>query len=278
MVFRKLLQNLTGSSQKLQQFKQELEKALQDGILTPEEERYLNHLKMELGLKDEDIKQISKTIFKEELEKALDDEKLTFEEQLKLEQLKSELNLSDDELKKELETISEYILLRELQEGKLPQIPSNMIPNYLLVAPDEICHCIVKSELYEGRIVRERGTYQGFSIRITRGLYYRTGTYTEPKVSERIQKTDEGTLAVTNKRFIFIGVNRTIDIPLENIYAVEFFKDAITLHRKGKKRKEFFVVERPKLIGGIIHAATRRALEIRQTRRRTRPPTRQKTL
>jgi len=86
-----------------------------------------------------------------------------------------------------------------------------------------------------------------------------------------VQKIDEGLLAITNKRFIFIGERRSIEVPLRNILSVELFQDSFSVHRKRKTKREYFVVNRPKLIASILHAAAKKALEesVKRRRRRT---------
>jgi hypothetical protein len=262
MVFRKILSFLDPKkAQKLQEYRRALEEAVSDGIITPEEEAYLSSLREELGLSYENVKQVALEIFREELDKAVIDEELSLEEQIRLHQLKEILNLRDEDIKEELEKIAELIILREAQNGKLPEIPHEGARKHLILMPDEICHCLVNAELYKRVIKRERGHYHGLSFRVARGVYYRIGSYTAPKIKEEIIKVDEGTLGITSKRLVFIGKQTDIEILLEKILNVEVFQDAFTIHRKGRKYPEYFAVDRPKLVAGILHAAAVKALE-----------------
>lgn len=189
MVFRRLIKLLDAKrSQKLEQYKTVLERVISDGVITPEEEAFLLSLREELGLREEDVREISVQIFREEFSKAISDEYLSFEERAHLEQLKNMLGLSDEDIRQELEKIAELTLLMEIQKGNLPEIPLEEARRYIVLMPGEICHCAVKAELYEKIVSRERGYYHGVSFRIASGVYYKIGTYTMPKIKEEIKK------------------------------------------------------------------------------------------
>jgi len=269
MVFRKISELLNlGKKRRLEEFKNVLRDMVAKGEITPEDRDVLSGLQKQLKLKNEDVKQASIEIFKEEVQKVIANENITLEEQIKLDNLKRILELDDEDIREELETISEILILRDLEKGKMPEVPREQAEEYLILAPDEVCHCLVRASLLEAVRRRETGRYYGFSFRVARGVYFRTGRYSLPKITEEVQKVDEGLLAVTDRRFIFIGDHRSIEVPLRNILSIELFQDSFSVHRKGKKKREYFVVNRPKLIAGILHAAARKALERPVKRRR----------
>jgi|GEM_PF-2681699 len=262
MVFRKILSFLDSrKAQKLQEYREVLEQAISDGIITSEEEAYLSFLREELGLSYENVKQVTLEIFREELSKAVADEELSVEEQIRLHQLKEVLNLMDEDIKEELEKIAELTILREVQNGRLPEITREEAGRYLILMSDEVCHCLTNAELYKKVVKRDRGYYHGLSFRVAKGVYYRIGSYTAPKIKEEVVKVDEGIIGITNRRFLFIGKQTDIEIPLEKLLNIEVFQDAFTIHRKGRKQPEYFAVDKPKLIAGILHVAAVKALE-----------------
>lgn len=265
MVLRRFLGFLNlGKPVKLQEYRKALERAVSDGVVTPEEERYLLSLRDDLGLSSEDAYQIALDLFSSEVNAAVSDDELTIEEQIRLHKLKEALELRDEDIKQELEKIAELIVLRDVQNGKLPEVPTDEARKHLIMASDEVCHCLVSTGLYKRIVKQVRGRYRGWSFRISPGVYYRTGTYTPPEIKEEITKVDEGILAITNKRLIFMGKHSDLDVPLQKIVGVEIFRDAIGIHRKGRKEQEFFVLSRPKLIGAILHVAAIRKLEGRK--------------
>lgn len=272
MIFRKVSDLFgMGKQRRIEQFKNALRDVIAKGEITSDDMSMLSGLQIELKLKDEDVKKAFKEIFREEVEKSVADGVLTLEEQVRLDNLRRILNLSDEDIQEELEIISEMIILRDLEKGKMPEIPREQAEEYLILTSDEVCHCLVRAALLEAVRKRETGRYYGFSFRVARGVYFRTGRYTLPKVTEELQKVDEGLLAVTNKRFIFIGERRSMEVPLRNILSVELFQDSFSVHRKRKTKREYFVVNRPKLIASILHAAAKKALEesVKRRRRRT---------
>jgi len=269
MVFRRVSELFgLGKQRRLEEFKNVLRDVVAKGEISLEDKIMLSELRRQLRLKDEDVKQVSIEIFREEVQNAIADENVSLEERVRLENLKNILGLQDEDVQEELETIAEIIVLTDLEKGKLPEVPREEVEKYLILAPEEVCHCLVEAALLEAVRRRETGGYYGFSFRVARGVYLRTGRYTLPKITEEVQKIDEGLLAVTNKRFIFIGDRRSVEVPLRNILSVELFQDSFSVHRKAKKKREYFVVERPKLIAGILHVAVKKALEKPTKRRR----------
>jgi hypothetical protein len=65
------------------------------------------------------------------------------------------------------------------------------------------------------------------SIRIAKGLYYRTGAFK----GERVQTSDTGPLSVTNKHIYFAGPSKRFRIAYNKIVAFEPFSDGIGVQR-----------------------------------------------
>ncbi len=79
------------------------------------------------------------------------------------------------------------------------------------------------------------GGYSGFSIRIARGLYWRVGGFKgNPVVKTELQKIDEGIMAVTTKHIYFAGSRKIFRIRLDRIVAFEPYSDGIGIQRDAK--------------------------------------------
>lgn len=94
----------------------------------------------------------------------------------------------------------------------------------------------------ESRAVRQTvGGYGGPSFRVAKGVSFRFGGVSARSEShEELRKIDQGTLLLTNKRLVFIGAKRTINIDLKKIIAIEPYKDGIGSQRENKQKTEYF--------------------------------------
>ena len=91
--------------------------------------------------------------------------------------------------------------------------------------------------LYETRTVRTRqGGAGGFSVRIMKGLTYRTGSSRGVSVTtQHIAPMCHGTFYITNKRSIFIGTLRAIEVSHGDLLAFEAFRDGLQIHSSRAK-------------------------------------------
>jgi hypothetical protein len=55
-----------------------------------------------------------------------------------------------------------------------------------------------------------------------------------------LRNIDQGTLTLTNKRLVFSGTKRTINIDLRKILSVEPYSDSIVLRRESKEKTQYF--------------------------------------
>lgn len=61
------------------------------------------------------------------------------------------------------------------------------------------------------------------------------------EIQEIIKATDVGQFIITNKRFIFMGDKRNIDVNISQITAITPYCDGFKLQRKNKQKPEYFV-------------------------------------
>lgn len=115
--------------------------------------------------------------------------------------------------------------------------------------------------LYEGRRYTYRSSGVGMSLRVARGVWMRSGTRSGSIESEDIMKLlDEGSFVLTNKRIIFVGDRKSIQIPLKHILAVDVKEDGLLyIARERKKRIEAFSMPLPKLTREFVALAYKEA-------------------
>ncbi|PLX59582.1 hypothetical protein [Sedimenticola selenatireducens] len=176
------------------------------------------------------------------VEQAFEDGILTLQEEQKLSEFQEHFSLS----RKFLDTNGAYTkivqgaVLREILEGNIPdrinvsgQLPFNLQKNEQLVWVFEDVN------YYEEKTrTRYVGGSQGVSIRIAKGLYYRTGAFKGERVqtSETIH-ADTGLLGVTNKHLYFSGPLKKFRIKFDKIVTFEPFSDGIGIQRDAMTAK-----------------------------------------
>ena len=98
------------------------------------------------------------------------------------------------------------------------------------------------------------GHSSGVSIRIAKGLYYRTGAYRgEPIRSEYLSNEDRGSLTITDHNVYFVGAHRALKIPLNKIASCHLYSDGIEILRNGVTAKpSVFTLDDPAFAANLL--------------------------
>ncbi len=136
-------------------------------------------------------------------------------------------------------------ILREITEGKLPQRlrVEGQVP-FNLQKSEKLIWLFQDVAYHEHRTRRHyEGGYAGFSVRIARGLYFRTGAFKgHPVETEETAHIDSGLLGITNKHVYFSGPRRGFRIRYDKIVAFRAYLDGIGVQRDTVRAKpEAFV-------------------------------------
>ena len=108
--------------------------------------------------------------------------------------------------------------------------------------------------LYEGRRFAYRSSSSGMSLRVAPGIWIRSGSGGGTAESEDIMKLlDTGDFTLTNRRAVFVGNKKTIEVPLRDIIAIDVKEDGLLyMARRNKKRIEAFSMHFPTLMKEFI--------------------------
>jgi len=104
----------------------------------------------------------------------------------------------------------------------------------VLLKSGEFCVYVVSAEALEDRSRTVRVGYHGPALRIPlgHGLSYRIGSVQAVRQTEKYQHSfGVGALCMTNKRFLWIGTEKSISIPLSNIVRYDPYTDGITVFK-----------------------------------------------
>jgi len=173
---------------------------------------------------------------------AFDDGLLSVEEESALSELKEHFSLPQQILDKNgaYSKLVKGAVLRDIMDGNLPErikidggLPFN------LQKSEKVVWVFQDVNYYEEKTrTRYVGGSQGVSIRIAKGLYYRTGAFKGERVqtSETVH-ADTGLLGVTNKHIYFAGPSKRFRIAYNKIVAFEPFSDGIGVQRDAQTAK-----------------------------------------
>lgn len=172
----------------------------------------------------------------------LDDGILDEAEEKRLMEFKERFCLSQDDLNRNgaLTKTTKSAVIRDVLGGIIPQrvtIDGNLPINFQ--KGEQIVWAFPNSKYYEDKTRRTYvGGSQGVSIRVMKGVYYRTGSFKGRAVdhTERVH-IDTGWVVVTNKNIYFAGPAKSTRIPYTKIVSFEPYSDGVGVMRDATTAK-----------------------------------------
>jgi len=143
---------------------------------------------------------------------------------------------------KQMEEDIDYYL-DQLRNGNIPSFDVAENTEIILKRNENVILNMNYVSLQEPRAVRTTtGKYGGPSFRVAKGVYFRLGAFNAQSEShEEIREIDTGALALTNKRLIFLGDKRTVNIDIRKVVSVHPYRDAVEIRREGRERTQYFM-------------------------------------
>ena len=130
--------------------------------------------------------------------------------------------------------------IRELTEGIVPkrqnirgQLPFNLMKSEELV-------WVFDGVAYLEDVTRRemRGSSQGLTVRIARGIYYRPSAFRSRVVEwEETVRADTGLMGLTTKHIYFVGDSKRFRVRYDRIVAFEPYSDGIGIMREAQSAK-----------------------------------------
>lgn len=177
------------------------------------------------------------------LEHFLDDNILSQEEEQSLTKYLGILPISNDTVQDSglAAKIVKASIIRSLSNGEVPD-PNIAIDGNLpfLFQKSEKLIWVFKGVKYLEQVTRSeyRGGSQGVSIRVTKGVYYRTGAFKGRKVEvEELKDRGTGLVALTTKHIYFGSSQTSFKIPYSKIVALQTYSDGIQVQKDGLRSK-----------------------------------------
>lgn len=214
-----------------EKYKESFESVVSDGKIDDSEKEFLKRLREDLMLPEKIAEKIGEEcrlqLVNGRFQSITDDRRVSPEEWGDFTAIAKNLDVTismDEATKGQLDRFKLYW---EIENGDLPVklVGINL-------QRGENCFYSNNVEWYEKRTVTKRINYGGpvARIRIAKGLYYRVGSVNYEKVSsEHVLLIDTGEVFITNKRIIFIGSKRNMNIPLNKILSLSPYSDGVEI-------------------------------------------------
>lgn len=248
-------------------YRQHLERALADGILSEREAEELEGLRAQRDLSDTEVRMVAVSLYRRALRDAIADSRITRQEDEALQRLRAQLGLTDTDLARDLGQLQRIRLLAGVERGELPQIEPPVELN-----DDEICHWTIHARLAEQLVVPGRGTALravSFSLENS-DPFSVTAARSVLADSSEVLPSDLGMLVVTNRRTIFSGARRNVSIPHMKLRTLDLFADGVALDETDPAHTSFFLVSDPELTAAVLlSAARKRQRELKNLTTRT---------
>ena len=178
---------------------------------------------------------------------SLEDNVLSAEEEHALIAYRDHFSLSQDELdtKGSFSRVVKAAVIRDLLEDKLPSrvtVEGSMPFN--LQKAETILWFFNNVQYYEERTrTTYQGSYQGASVRVAKGLYYRVGGFRgNPVITSQLVHVATGQVGITQKHIYFAGGNKAFRVPFQKIVSFNPYSDGIGIQRDAATaRPQIFV-------------------------------------
>jgi hypothetical protein len=199
----------------------------------------------------QDLQTLAKSAFVAALKDASADHLLSKEEDDRFDELWGAFELSPDD--QATHTLLKARVLRRIDNGDFEEV--DLTSGVLLQRLEQAIW-----EFRGARWLSVRGHVQyvgsshGISVRIARGVYYRTGAFRgERVVTDETVEVGIGCLVVTTLALIFDSPGRAIRLPLKKILSVHLYVDAIEVLSDGANKKPaIFMVDDPPFAANLI--------------------------
>jgi hypothetical protein len=209
----------------------EMGKVFNNGKSIEDNQGELAFIQEKLFISDDYFKEIADElrikIAQDAFKEVTKDGEYTPEEETQLQDLYSKLQIDPHYDVNALKVMDKGRMLWKIRNEKLPVIKPD-----INLQSSEVCHYSTLVDYCEYKTIITKVGYAGpaFRVKILKGFYYKAGNYNVARsTEEKLVKIDTGKIYVTNKRIIFVGSNRTINIRLNRILDVELFSDGVKI-------------------------------------------------
>ena len=132
-------------------------------------------------------------------------------------------------------------VIQEILNGKIPTPKIKVSGNFpFMLAKNETMIWLFRGvTLYEQKVKKEYvGRNHGISVRIAKGIYYRTGGFRgQPIETTYMQRISVGSVCLTDKHIYLSSPEKSFKIPFVKIINVDTYSNGIGLQKEGTSSK-----------------------------------------
>jgi hypothetical protein len=218
--------------------------------------RPLSELRDATALSPEELEGIHVEAMSKLVSAAVADDILTVEENQHLDAALATFGLTWDRFGSVHPSLLEQAFVSSINGGILPEVTSP----HILAKKGEIVHYECTANLMKEVAVRQyQGGYSGFSFPIGKtGVRYRVGATKghSVQVGTQMQVADSGLLSVTNKRVVYAGSRKTVDMPYSKLINLTAYSDGIQFHLSNRVNAPLFTMPRgANVVAAIVNRA-----------------------
>jgi hypothetical protein len=208
------------------------------------------------GMSPRKVRKLYEQAFRRAAATALDDELLTVEEEHQLMLIAQELGFSQQDLDGTFADVMKQLILARANDGRLAPAVETM---FMAQRGEEVYAEFPGQTLKEQAVREFRGAGSGLSIPIGGGVRFRTGAGRGRMVTlgTQIVPADEGYLAVTSKRAVFVGRRKTIEHRYDKLVSLQTYTDAVALGVTNRQTTTLVRVDDGPYVAAFVAAAAR---------------------
>lgn len=144
-----------------------------------------------------------------------------------------------------LEKVVQSKVLQDILQGNVPT-PNITISGdfpFLLGKGEHLIWLFRNITLYQQKVQREYvGRSRGVSVRVMKGVYYRTGGFKgRPVETTVMQRIGTGSVCLTDKNLYFASSEKSLKMPFSKILSIESYSNGIGLQKDGASDKPMFL-------------------------------------
>lgn len=197
-------------------------------------------------ISDAECRDIYRDRFDWAIERYLDDGLIDQPEERTVARFMQFTGMSQQELnqRRSLEKVVQSKVLQELMNGQIPTQRFTVAGNFpfMLAKNENLIWLFRNVTLHMQKVRRETvGRTRGVSVRVCRGVYYRTGGFRgTPVETTYMQRVAMGTACITDRHLYFHSPEKSLRIPLGKILSLDTYSNGLGVQKDGANDKPMF--------------------------------------
>ncbi len=237
------------------QYQGQLEHAVADGVLTPEEVRHLEQLRSDGALSDAEARMAALAVYRRALGAVMADSRVTPDEDATLLQMQQLLGLTERDLAGDAAHLRRMRLLAQVELGQLPDVDAPFD-----LPPGETGHWTVQATLCERIAYMSSPPTEPQHLLFVAGedeAFSAAGDRDTLGTCSSVMPVDLGVLVLTNRALRFRGAKTEVVVPLTRLRRLALFRDGLRLDLADPVASRYFLAADPELTAAVLLLAVR---------------------